>query len=352
MESAKTLSFPIENIQTMSVSRHLPEYPILLAGVATPVVKGLRELGLPVTELHEDLAQLSGYQLSRWNLLLVGSQKTFNEQDLQRLSQCKIPMIDLSEFTSDSASARMKNELGTKSVTGCEKFTSSFVTQLKKRLHQTGGAWIRVGDYPYPYQGVICYGETALGKDFREFSNVMSPLPIPLELLHLKSESDWHGKQDKETQRKLRVELISRYRQGLPVSLPSVPSREELDQLFQNINLDRKQIPLVWVTSLETFFRWWNLRRQLAVSISRTSTGWETIISGSFDGFWPGLQIWKGQHSATVSLLQGVNEIRDESIAFVSNQERHPGGFTAHWSGINSSLFPAGFKNIAASAAS
>jgi len=336
----------------MSVSRHLPEYPILLAGVAAPVVKGLRELGLPVTELHEDLAQLSGYQLSRWNLLLIGSQKTFDEQDLQKLSQCKIPVIDLSEFTSKSARGRAKDELGNKSETSCEQFTSSFVTQLKERLHQTGGAWIRIGDYPYPYQGVICYGESALGKDFREFSNVMSPLPIPLELLHLNSETDWHEKQDEETQRKLRVELVSRYRQGLPVSLPSVPSRDELNQLFLNINLDRKQIPLVWVTSLEIFFRWWNLRRQLAVSISRRSMGWETIISGNFDGFLPSLQIWKGQHSATVLLPQGVNEIRDESIVFVSNQERHAGGFTAHWSGMNSSLFPTDFNNVAASAAS
>ncbi|MFK7776930.1 MAG: hypothetical protein QM501_02250 [Gimesia sp.] len=336
----------------MSVSRHLPEYPILLAGVAAPVVKGLRELGLPVTELHEDLAQLSGYQLSRWNLLLVGSQKTFNEQDLQTLSHCKIPVIDLSEFTSESARGRVNHELGTDSETDCEQFTSTFVTQLKDRLHQTGGAWIRVGDYPYPYQGVICFGESALGKDFREFSDVMSPLSIPLELLHLKSESVWQEKQDKETQLKLRVELVSRYRQGLPVSLPSVSSREKLDELFKNIKLDRKQIPLVWVTSLETFFHWWNLRRQLAVSISRTSTGWETIISGNFEGFWPSLQIWKGQHSATVSLPQGVNEIRDESIAFVSNQERHAGGFTAHWAGMNSSLFPVNFKKTAASAAS
>jgi hypothetical protein len=100
------------------------------------------------------------------------------------------------------------------------------------------------------------------------------------------------------------------------------------------------------------FFRWWNLRRQLAVSISRISSGWETIISGQFQGFWPSLQIWKGQHSATVSLPQGVNEVRDESIAFVSNPERHPGGFTAHWAGVNSSLLPADYQKMAASAAS
>jgi|GEM_PF-1843507 len=336
----------------MSVSRHLPEYPILLAGVATPVVKGLREMGLPVTELHDDLAQLSGYQLSRWNLLLVGSQKTFNEQDLQILSHCKIPVIDLSEFTSKSASGRAKNELGTASRTDIEQFHSQFVIQLKERLQQTGGAWMRVGDYPYPYQGVICYGESALRKEFREFSDVMSPLPTPLDFLHVKSESEGHGKPDTEMQRKLRVELVSRYRQGLPVSLPSVTSREELNLLFQNINLDRKQIPLVWVTSLEMFFRWWNLRHQLAVSISRTSTGWETIISSNFKGFWPSLQIWKGQHSATVSIPQGVNEIRDESIAFVSNPERHPGGFTAHWAGLNSNQLPVDFKKLTASAAS
>tara|TARA_R110002095_G_scaffold167186_2_gene145020 strand:+ start:3410 stop:4420 length:1011 start_codon:yes stop_codon:yes gene_type:complete len=336
----------------MSVSRHLPEYPILLAGVAAPVVKGLREMGLPVTELQDDLAQLSGYQLSRWNLLLVGSQKIFNEQDLQTLSHCKIPVIDLSEFSGESGSGRTKSELGKKSSAGIEQFNSQFVIQLKERLQQTGGAWMRVGDYPYPYQGVICYGESALGNEFREFSNVMSPLPVPLELLHLKSESNWQQNTDTEAQRKLRVELVSRYRQGLPVSLPSVPSREELHLLIQNINLDRKQIPLVWVTSLEMFFRWWNLRRQLAVSISRNSSGWETIISGNFQGFWPSLQIWKGQHSATVSLPQGVNEIRDESVAFVSNPERHPGGFTAHWAGVNSSLLPADFKKLAASAAS
>jgi hypothetical protein len=336
----------------MSVSRHLPEYPILLAGVATPVVKGLREMGLPVAELHEDLAQLAGYQTSNWNLLLVGAQKTFNAQDLQTLSHCQIPVVDLSEFTSEATVGRLKHELGTKSNTGSEQFNSALVIQLKERVQQTGGAWIRLADFPYPYQGVICYGESALGKEFREFSNVMSPLTVPLEMLHLKAEYDWQGKSDSQTQRKLRVELISRYRQGLPVSLPSVPSREELNQLFQKIGLDRKQIPLVWVTSLETFFRWWNLRRQLSVSISHIASGWETIISGNIQGFHPGLQIWKGRHSATVSLSLGVNEIRDETIAFAANPERHPGGFTAHWAGVNSSLFPIDFKKPAASVAS
>ncbi|MCA9016133.1 MAG: hypothetical protein KDA77_12445, partial [Planctomycetaceae bacterium] len=233
-----------------------------------------------------------------------------------------------------------------------EQFNSAFVIQLKERVQQTGGAWIRLGDYPYPYQGVICYGESALGKDFREFSNVVSPLSVPLEMLHLKAEYDWQGKADSHSQRTLRVELISRYRQGLPVSLPSVPSREELNRLFQKIHLDRKQMPLVWVTSLETFFRWWNLRRQLSVSISRIPSGWETIISGNIQGFHPGLQIWKGRHSATVSLALGVNEIRDETIAFATNPERHPGGFTAHWAGMNSSLFPFDFKKPAAAAAS
>ncbi len=309
-------------------------------------------MGLPVTELHEDLAQLAGYQHSNWNLLLVGAQKTFNTQDLQSLSHSKIPVVDLSEFTSETAVGRLINELETKAQTGSEQFNSAFVVQLKERVQQSGGTWIRLADYPYPYQGVICYGESALGKEFREFSNVMSPLPVPLEMLHLKAEYDWQGKSDNHTQRKLRVELVSRYRQGLPVSLPSIPSREELDLLFQKINLDRKQTPLVWVTSLETFFRWWNLRRQLSVSISHIDSGWETIISGNILGFHPGLQIWKGRHSATVSLAPGVNEIRDETIAFAANPERHPGGFTAHWAGVNSSLLPIDFKKLAASVAS
>lgn len=336
----------------MSVSRHLPEYPILLAGVSTPVVKGLRELGLAVTELHEDLAQLSGYQRSQWNLLLVGSQKTFNESDLQTLSHCKISIIDLTEFTSETAVGRMLTELGTISTTDVEQFHSQFVIQLKEKLQHTGGAWIRVGDYPYPYQGVICYGESALGNEFREFSNVMSPLPVPLELLHLKSEYDSQGNFDTQIQRKFRVDLVSRYRQGLPVSLPSISTQTELNQLLQSFNLDRKQMPLVWVTSLNTFFRWWNLRRQLEISIGRSSAGWETIISGSFQQFHPALQIWKGRHSATVPLSEGVNEIRDESIAFVTNPDRHPGGFTAHWAGVNSSPLPRNLKKSATSVAS
>lgn len=309
-------------------------------------------MGLPVTEVHEDLAQLVGYEASNWNLLLVGAHKTFNEKDLQTLSHCNIPVIDLSEFTSEVAQGRKKQELGTRAQTGREQFNSAFVIQLKEKVQQTGGAWIRLSDYPYPYQGVICFGESALGKEFREFANVMSPLDIPLELLNLKTHFVGQDTSDEQLQRKLRVELISRYRQGLPVSLPMVSSREELNQLFEKINLDRKQMPLVWVTPLESFFRWWNLRRQLSMSISHNDTGWEAIISGKIQGFHPGLQIWKGRHSATVSLSAGVNVIRDETLAFASNPDRHPGGFTAHWAGTNSSLFPLNYQQPAAAAAS
>ena len=336
----------------MSVSRHLPDYPILLAGVSTPVVKGLREMGLPVTELQDDLTYLTGYQSSRWNLLLVGSQKCFNEQELQILSRCRIPIIDLAEFNNKTGIGRTIPELAKKANSGVEQFNSQFVVQLKTRIQQSGGAWIRLGDYPYPYQGVICYDESALGNDFREFSNVMSPLPVSLDLLHCKSEAEWQTESNPETQRKLRVELISRYRQGLPVSLSSVSSRGELNQLFQDIQLDRKQMSLVWITSLDTFFRWWKLRSEFSVSINRLSTGWETIISGNFEGFSPGLQIWRSQHSATVALYRGVNEIRDDVTAFANNPERHPGGFTAHWAGVSSSLIPFDFNNFAAAAAS
>jgi len=336
----------------MSVSRQLPDYPILLSGVATPVVKGLREMGLPVTELHDDLAQLSGYQSSSWNLLLVGSQKTFNQRDLQLLSHCRIPFVDLAELTSQNAQGRTRDELHQKSTAGIEQFTTAFTVRLKERVQQTGGAWIRLSDFPYPYQGVICYGESALGEDFREYSNVTSPLPVPLELFHLQAETDWQAQASAETARRLRVELISSYRQGLPVSLPAFSSRQELHKLFHEIKLDRKQIPLVWTTSLATFFHWWNLRRELSVSINRRAAGWETIISGQFEGFNPGLQIWKGRHSATVALTRGVNEIRDELLALAMNQERHPGGFTAHWAGSKSSVFPLGWKKSAASAAS
>ncbi|QDT29712.1 hypothetical protein [Gimesia panareensis] len=336
----------------MSVSRQLPDYPILLSGVAAPVAKGLREMGLPVTELHDDLAQLSGYQSSSWNLLLVGSQKTFNERDLQLLSHCRIPLVDLAEFTSQKAEARTRDELNQKSTFGIEQFNAAFVIRLKDKLQQTGGTWMRLSDYPYPYQGVICYGEAIPGEDFREFSNVMSPLPVPLEQLHLHAEADWEARSNTETARQLRVDLISSYRQGLPVSLTSINSRNEFQTLLQNIKLDRKQFPLVWVTSLSTFFRWWNLRRELSVSINRRNAGWETIISGQFEGFHPGLQIWKGKHSATVALTRGVNEIRDELLALAMNQERHPGGFTAHWAGSKSSVYPIGWKKTAASAAS
>lgn len=336
----------------MAVSRQLPDYPILLSGVAAPVAKGLREMGLPVTELHDDLSLLSGYQSSRWNLLLVGSQKSFNEQDLQTLSLCQIPFIDLAEFTSPNVVSRSREELGHKSTSGVEQFNAAFVVRLKERLQETGGAWLRLSDYPYPYQGVICYGETDLGEEFREYSNVMSPLLVPLQLLHLPAEADWQSKATSESCRQFRVELISRYRQGLPVSLPTISSRLQLTQLYQDIKLDRKQIPLVWVTSLTTFFRWWKLRRELSMSINRVPSGWETIISGEFEGFNPGLQIWKGRHSATVALARGVNEIREELLALAVNNERHPGGFTAHWAGSRSSVHSLGWKNKAASAAS
>lgn len=336
----------------MSVSRHLPDYPILLSGVAAPVVKGLREMGLPASELHDDLAQLSGYRSSSWNLLLVGSQKAFNERDLQLLSHCRIPFVDLAELTSPQAQPRSRDELHRKASSGIEQFNAAFVVRLKERVQQTGSAWIRLSDYPYPFQGVICYGEATPAEEFREYSNVMSPLPVPLEMLHLQAESDWRTRSSAETARRFRVELVSSYRQGLPVSLPTINSRQQLQQIFQDIKLDRKQIPLVWTTSLSTFFRWWNLRRELSVSINRMNSGWEAIISGQFEGFNPGLQIWKGRHCATVALTRGVNEIRDELLALAMNNERHPGGFTAHWAGSKSSVFPLGWNNRAAATAS
>jgi hypothetical protein len=136
-------------------SAHLPELPLMVAGVPEPVVAVLRRTGLPTKELPK--IPLAADGTGRFLLFdsrvpsSVTRMRTARKQGLEPIDLAEIDTSlpgGLWDFEDDPGSASHSLKNGPK----------AFLEQLKLRLESLGGVWLRIADYPYPFRSALAVG--------------------------------------------------------------------------------------------------------------------------------------------------------------------------------------------------
>jgi hypothetical protein len=118
------------------------------------------------------------------------------------------------------------------------------------------------------------------------------------------------------------------YQSGCPLFLTTTNDRLDLVQELLRLAGDAQRCSLMWQTSFGEFARWWVLRRNLKLTVWRTETGHEIHATGDFSQFAWGVEIWRGQHRATLPLRTSELSVPDNGLVYAQSPKKTPAGCT------------------------
>lgn len=320
----------------MSGSPLLFQLPLLLAGIPTPVEEILRLAGVPVARFDRQAADATAAGKNAARFVLFDSRLTISRSDAQVARQRGQTIIDLAELVEDRDDASS----GHGDLTSANRpvTESTLLTRLKQELEKTGGLWLRVADYPFPYQSVFCNGGVSpsgeLARIARRWAG-MSPAAThqsasgeggPSSATDGR-EQDLSGRGSNHTLSRLRW----RYASGLPLLLPYADDVSQDILRVGGIGIDDREFPLLWQTTSEEFDLWMQARANIAVSVQAKDGDIRIGCQGQWSGFRPAVELWRGDHVASLPLSAGVTDIQADGLAFLHECHKHPAGFVAKW---------------------
>ncbi|MBS0266685.1 MAG: hypothetical protein JSS02_32455 [Planctomycetes bacterium] len=408
----------------MSDTSQLPDLPLMLAGTPRAVADLLCEAGIPAAELPDVPLLAAG----TGRFLLFDSRNTRSTARARRAVAQGLTAIDVQALLPETARPSILSlehepgqNLATESVTA-----GAFLAGLKAVVENLGGAWVRIADYPFPFQSAIAIGIQHVSEELTDFAGIAATLPhqathfvssrlraerlaaiaqsgvvdlgwqIDADERHDSARrilSHWTTRQqrfadlqlapagvaldgeweDAPSSHKL-VQLglryschqspgiacraVSRhrgevestwirfntlalppqewflewvgehYQSGCPLFLMTTTERVHLAQELLRLSSDARRCTLMWQTNFGMFARWWALRRQLKLSVWRTDEGYEVHASGDFGQFDWAIEIWRGQHRATLPLRTTEMTVSDHGLIFAQSPKRTPAGCT------------------------
>ena len=86
---------------------------------------------------------------------------------------------------------------------------------------------------------------------------------------------------------------------------------------------------LMWHTSLGQFSQWWRARRELRLTVWRTSSGCEIHAAGDLTGNSWALELWRGGHVATLPIRQPEAFVPDDGLIYLQSSRKDSAGCVA-----------------------
>lgn len=420
----------------MAEPAQLPDLPLMLANIPRPAIALLREAGIPV----EPLPAIPLLATGTGRFVLFDSHSAKSAACARRAASQGLKPIDVREFlpvAKETPSAACDDESGWPFAAE-PAAAQTFLERLKTAVEARGGVWVRLADYPFPYQSAICLGVEHLSDELADFAEIAKTLPgkathfvssrlRPDRLAFLSQAgaadlgwqiqpddfersargtlSHWktrvarfavaslfpaglalHGAAAElpATNRLLslgfrysclaspgiacRADAASRgagdspwirfntlalpprerflewvgehYQSGCPLFLSATTERLDLVQELLGLSGDAGRCSLMWHTSFGEFSRWWAVRRQLRLQVWRHETEYEIHATGEFGRFPWAVEIWRGNHVATLPLRHTELVVPTEGLVYLQSLKRNPAGCTTPGDGVRNLVAP------------
>lgn len=123
----------------MSDSTRLPDLPLVLAGLPRGVRDVLRTAGVPAKAVPECSLEETG------RFVLFDSRRSRSAQQARAAMRLGLKTIDVAECHLPEEDVPLSGSQAT-----------HLVTVIKEQLETQGGVWVRIGDYPFPFESVLC----------------------------------------------------------------------------------------------------------------------------------------------------------------------------------------------------
>ena len=134
------------------------ELPLLLAGITEPVEETLRLAGIPIARLSAETSGGIGRPAAAGRFVLFDSRVSSPRLDTKAAKLCGLTTIDVSTLGSragDPFTGKGRTTRRGESGNGRAEEVA-FLIRLKREIESAGGVWLRVADFPFPYQHVLC----------------------------------------------------------------------------------------------------------------------------------------------------------------------------------------------------
>src|SRR5262249_50330819 len=106
--------------------------------------------------------------------------------------------------------------------------------------------------------------------------------------------------------------VAEHYQSGCPLFLSATSERLGLVQELLRLAGDAGRCSLMWQTTFGEFSRWWGQRRQLRLQVWRRATGYEIHATGEFGSYPWAIEVWRGNHLATLPMRQAELVVPDD----------------------------------------
>jgi len=159
----------------MIATGQLPELPLMLAGVPRAVETLLHEAGVPAALLPKVPLLAAGVG----RFVLYDSKTARSAARASRAASFGLQPIDLREFLpTEDDFARLTVESHSGWQSGVDSATArTCLEKLKAAVEALGGVWVRLADYPFPYQSAICLAVEHHSEELADFRAIAATLP-------------------------------------------------------------------------------------------------------------------------------------------------------------------------------
>ena len=305
--------------------------PLLLAGVPGPFGNRLRESGLPVAVLADGL---QGPGLPSEAGIVVFDSRTAAGQDPSLRTQIHgRKTIDVASLDGNVPGSRVVDgSLFSGASTQARRLARArFFDRFKRRLEQVGGFWMRLADFPFPYQAVLCEGRCPPELATLAAAFVKVPMAAPSRV-SASTDRD-HSTIEWRPTSPFSIDGVEgwirrRTLAGLPLWTGPVGSR--LSTVLNERLAD--SFPLLWRTTFDEFSQWWSTRANISFRAEKQKQQYKICRIGDAGDFQPMLELWRGNHVASFPLGTRETVVREDGVVFVQDHQRHPAGFAAVWS--------------------
>lgn len=148
----------------------------MLARISRPIAELLREAGIPTAPLPRVALSASG----AGKFVLYDSRSVTSALLAKRAKRQGLDPIDISAFATEFGS-RLPGWGARDHASPLDQAAMrSFLDQLKLELEIRGGVWLRVGDFPFPFQSTMAIGVEHATDDLADLKGLMTAITRPL----------------------------------------------------------------------------------------------------------------------------------------------------------------------------
>jgi hypothetical protein len=309
------------------------ELPLYSSGLPGALENWLKLAGVPVATYSPKCLRTSSEGESSARMLLYDSRNSEACADARAAHEHGVRVLDTSAIWESGA-------IPLNTSRNQRLSRSRVLERLKTEIERLGGTWLRIADFPFPYQSAACFGTEGAEQHVRRLVAAFEPVParfaatIPVAC-HRVSDSTYvvdrtveQHLSSAETPAGNDVEtwIRRRYAQGLPLAVPGAAPAIESD-----IPFDAGLYPLLWRTNFEEFANWWRCRAKISFRAHCRGQILQIECDDEPCEFPPMLELWRGQHVASFPLHPGSMTVREDGLVFMQEHHRHPAGFAPQW---------------------